>query len=983
MTLPQEWPRVKEVFEGARALPVDARPGYLAAACSGDDALRHDVETLLASHEQATSFLETPALLVADSTTVRNFEGQTVGVYEISSRIGTGGMGEVYRAHDKTLNRDVAIKFLLPAVAHDRDRLGRFGREARLLASLNHPHIAQVYGLEDAGGLHALVMELVEGPTLAERIARGPIPIDEAMRIATQLAEALAAAHEHGIVHRDMKPANIKIREDGTVKMLDFGLAKALEPMGDAADAMNSPAPGAPASDPGVILGTAAYMSPEQARGRPIDKRTDIWAFGCVLYEMLTGRAPFGGDTISDTLAAILEREPDHTILPADTPLPIRRILRRCLEKDRKRRLDSASDARLEIEDAIASPAAETLARPATPSRRVTPATIAALAGVTVIAALVAWILQRPVPTIPALPARFAIAPAPGLPLNVSGLDRDLAVSPDGHRLVYRAGGSNTTGSPLMVRAIDRLDAEPVADVSWAYAPFFSPDNRWIGFFENAELKKVSIAGGPAITLCQFSGIPLGASWGDDNTITFATNAPRTGLWRVSADGGAPTIVTDADPAQPEGTYAFPSVLPLGRGVLFTIATPSQEDRSVAVLDLKTGRRKTLIRGGSDAQYVESGNLIFAAAGALRAVRFDPVRLEVLGDPVTVIDRVMTKPSGAANYAVSRAGTLVYIGAGLSEMTAPRALLWVDRKGHEEPTGAPLRAYGTPRLSPDGTRIAAEIYDQSTDIWIWDFARETLRRLTFDSGGNGMAVWTPDGRQIIFESNRAGMPSVYKQAADGSGTVDRLSTSATPQWSHSITPDGTWVAGVDRPPRTAANVIFLPLTRDVVRAGSNPAAGVSQSPVEPLAETKFRGQVPNFSPNGRYIAYQSDESGRYEIYIRPFPRVANGRWQVSTAGGTRPVWARSGRELFYLDASNALTAVPVGISESTISIGSPAKLFDTKYAEPNPSRHYDVSADGQRFLMLKATTGDPNATPVSMVLVEHWFEELKQRVNGK
>jgi serine/threonine-protein kinase len=366
----------------------------------------------------------------------------------------------------------------------------------------------------------------------------------------------------------------------------------------------------------------------------------------------------------------------------------------------------------------------------------------------------------------------------------------------------------------------------------------------------------------------------------------------------------------------------------------------------------------------------------------LRAVRFDPVRLEVLGDPVTVVERVLTKPTGAANYAVSRAGTLVYIAAGVSEMTAPRELLWVDRKGHEEPTGAPVRAYGTPRLSPDGTRVAAEIYGQNTDVWIWDFAQETLRRLTFDPAGEGMAVWTPDSRQIIFESGRAGTPSVYTQAADGSGTVDRLSPTSTPQWSTAITPDGTWLSGFEQ--GTVPNIFFLPLTRAVVRPGSNPAPRVSQSPVEPLAETRFKGSMADFSPNGRYFAYQSEESGRSEIYVRPFPRVDNGRWQVSTAGGTRPVWARSGRELFYLDASNTLTAVPVGISGPTISIGSPAKVFDNKYAEPNPSRHYDVSADGKRFLMLKASAlGDPNATPASMVLVEHWFEELKQRVNGK
>ncbi len=996
----ERWPRVKALFQAAVERPTEERDAFLAAATGDDAALRRAVDSLLTSDTSDVSFLDRlpvardsvladPLAALAasmDHAQPQAFltAGLRVGPYEIIAPLGAGAMGEVYRARDTNLNRDIALKVLPEVFALDPGRLARFTREAQLLATLNHPNVGAIYGLEESNDAQALVLELIDGPTLADRI--GLIPVEEALTIARQIAEALEAAHEKGIIHRDLKPANIKIARNGLVKVLDFGLAKVWDgaPQPDL-----SASPRLTATDLGerTVLGTPAYMSPEQARGQSLDKRTDIWSFGCVLYEMLTGRAAFAGDTISDTLAAILEHEPDQAILPSDTPVPIRRLLRRCLEKDRKRRLDSASDARLEIEDAIAFPAVERLAPVATPSRRVTPAALAALAGFTVVAALVAWILLRPSPTVPVRPARFAIASAPGLPLNVSGLARDLALSLDGRHLVYRAGGSNTAGSPLMVRAIDRLDAQPVADVGNALAPFFSPDSRWIGFFETTDLKKVSIAGGPAITLCQFSGIPLGASWGDDNTITFATNAPRSGLWRVSADGGEPTIVTTADTAQNEATHSFPSVLPLGRGILFTIETTSQADRSVAVLDLKTGQRKTLIRGGSDAQYVETGHLIFAAAGALRAVRFDPVRLEVLGDPVTVVDRVMIKPTGAANYAVSREGTLAYIGAGLSEMTAPRALIWVDRKGHEEPTGAPMRAYGTPRISPDGTRVAAEIYDETADIWIWDFARETLRRLTFHSPGGagmgaGMSVWTPDSRQIIFEARRTGIPSVYKQAADGSGTVERLSTSAIPQWSTSISPDGTWLSGFEL--GTVANVFFLPLTRAVVRPGSNPAPGVSQSPVEPLAETRFKGSMADFSPNGRYLAYQSEESGRSEIYVRPFPRVDNGRWQVSTAGGTRPVWARSGRELFYLDASNTLTAVQVGTSGPTISIGIPAKLFDTKYAEPNPSRHYDVSADGQRFLMLKAgATDDPNATPVSMVLVEHWFEELKQRMNGK
>jgi len=994
----ERWPRVKALFQAAVERPADERAAFLAGATGTDEALRRDVESLLRSDTSDASFLD--RLPVASESVLADplapgapvtptlshtvlAAGLRVGPYEIVAPLGAGAMGEVYCARDTKLNRIVALKVLPERFALDPDRSARFAREAHLLATLNHPNIATIYGLEESSGAQALVLELVDGPTLADRIALGPVPLEEMLPIARQMADAMEAAHEKGIIHRDLKPANIKIARTGVVKVLDFGLAKVWDGAPQS-DLSGSPTLTATEFGERAVLGTPAYMSPEQARGQSLDRRTDIWAFGCVLYEMLTGRAPFASDTISDTLVAILDREPDWTILPADTPVPIRRLLRRSLQKDCKKRLDSVSAARLEIEDAIAFPAAETLALAATPSRRLTPAAIAAVAGFTIIAALVAWILLRPAPTVPLLPARFVIASAPGLPLNVSSLDRDLALSPDGRHLVYRAGGSNTAGSPLLVRAIDRLDAQPVADVGGAYAPFFSPDNRWIGFFENGDLKKVSIAGGPAVTLCPFSGRPLGASWGDDNTITFATNTPRTGLWRVSAEGGEPTFLTTADPASREDRHSFPSVLPLGRGVLFTISTASQADRSVAVLDLKTGQRKTLIRGGGDAQYVETGHLIFAAAGALRAVRFDLVRLEVLGDPVTVVDRVMIKATGAANYSVSRAGTLVYIGAGVSEMTAPRALLWVDRRGHEEPTGAPPRAYGTPRLSPDGTRVAAEIYDGSTDVWIWDFAQETLRRLTFDSSGNGMSVWTPDGRHIIFQSRRTGTSSVYKQAANGSGTVDRLSTTETPQWATSVTPDGNWIAAFDLLPRALfSNVIFLPVTRPVVRPSSNPAPGVSQSPLESLAETRFRGDMADFSPNGRYIAYQSDESGRYEIYVRPFPRIDNGRWQVSMAGGTRPVWARNGRELFYLDASNTLTAVPVSASGPTISIGVPAKLFDTTYVQPNPARHFDVSADGQRFLMLKAiATGDPNATPVSIVLVEHWFEELKQRVNG-
>jgi serine/threonine-protein kinase len=771
------------------------------------------------------------------------------------------------------------------------------------------------------------------------------------------------------------------------VKVLDFGLAKALDADGSPVVAAGvetaiSPTRVANATDAGLILGTPAYMSPEQARGKALDRRADLWAFGCVLYEMLTGRRAFDDETIRDSLAATLEREPDYTRLPANTPAPIRRLLRRCLEKDRKKRLDSAAAVRLEIDDAIAPVEAGTIARPTAPApSRVTPVAMAVLTGCTASAALVTWVFMQPEPQTPVLSSRFSIAAPPGKPINVSGFARDIALSPDGRHLVYRFGGTNSAGSPMMVRAIDQLDGRPLAGVTRAYAPFFSPDSQWIGFFENAQLKKMSVDGGPAVTLAAVNGGALGGSWGDDNTIVYATNDPNTGLWRVSADGGEPMLLTTPDAARHEADHAFPSVLPSGRGVLFTIVGTGEANTSqVAFLDVTTGRRKTLV-SGSQAEYVDmsrgageaAGYLTYAADGAVRAVPFDPVRLEALGTPALIAERVLMKPRGAANYAASRAGTLLYM-IGRADQTTPRSLVWVDRKGHEEPIGAPLRAYGTPRLSPDGTRVAAEVYgDQNTDIWIWDFARKTLRRLTFEPGGNGMSVWTPDGRAIIYESGNP--PNLFRRAADGTGTVERLVTSATGLWPNSITPNGAYVVGTDQ-----SHVIFVPLTRPAVRPEHGPARGIGRAPLEPSVDARFQGRQGNVSPNGRYLAYQSSETGRDEVYVRPFPRVHSGRWQVSTVGGTRPVWARSGRELFYLDASNALTSVQVSASGPTFSFGKPATVFETQYVQSNPSRHYDVSADGQRFLMIKDGPANPNAMPASLVVVEHWLEELKSRV---
>jgi serine/threonine-protein kinase len=910
--------------------------------------------------------------------------GARLGPYEVLAPLGAGGMGEVYRAKDTKLGRDVALKILPASFTNDPERVARFRREAQVLASLNHPHIAQIHGMEEANGTQFLVLELVDGESLDKRIARGPIPIDEALAIAKQIAEALEAAHEKGIIHRDLKPANIALTKDGQVKVLDFGLAKAVEATSGSVDAMNSPTITSPAmmTGVGVILGTAAYMSPEQAKGRGADKRSDVWAFGCVVYEMLTGRRAFGGEDVSDTIAFVHTKELDWNALPSNTPAPMRRLLQRCLEKDRKRRLDSAADARLEIEDSRGVPTTETVGPIAlSPHRAGRWLTALAVIVSALTASLVTWAVIRSTALEPAVAARFMIIPARAQPLYLSAVDRAVAVSPDGRHLVYRTGGS-ALGGGLTVRNIDQLETQLLTGVTAARWPFFSADGQWVGFFEGVELKKVPIHGGSAITLCRVNGVPRGASWGDDNTIVFAAS-DNGGLRRVSADGGEPTSVTVLDQKQHEAPHTYPSVLPAGRGVLFTIGEVAGANSQVAVLDLKTGDRKVLLQG-SEPQYMNSGYLIYASGGTLRAVRFDLARLEVRGDPVPVVDRVMTGSlTGVVNYAVSRTGTLVYVPGGPGFQSTPRSLVWVDRRGHETPIRAPLRAYTAPRLSPDGTRVALEISDQEQDLWIWDLGRETLTRLTFDSGADQAPVWTPDGRRIIFSSSRHGVPNLYAQAADGTGVADRLTTSVNPQFPTSVTPDGTGVAGFEVSPATGPDVFLFPIARASSRREPDPVDG-SPLRVEFLIQTSFVESNAAISPDGHFVAYQSNESGRFEIYVRPFPQVNAGRWQVSNGGGQQPAWARSGRELFYLDSSNTLTVVPTQITGPTISTSNPAKPFEASYAVPTIWRTYDVSSDGQRFLMIKENiTTDQGPTPTGIDVVTNWSQELKARLPTK
>jgi len=905
--------------------------------------------------------------------------GTRLGVYEVTAQIGEGSMGQVYRARDTQLNRDVALKILPDVFVSDPDRLARFTREAQTLASLNHPNIAGIYGVQESNGVRALVMELVEGEDLSAHITRGPMPLDEVLPIARQIADALEAAHGQGIIHRDLKPANIKVRGDGAVKVLDFGLAKAMDPLSTspaAAALANSPTITSPAAmtAAGIILGTAAYMSPEQARGKVVDKRADLWAFGCVLYEMLTGVRPFGADEVTDTIAAVIRADPDWTKLPPDTPTAIRRLLRRCLEKDRVRRLADAADARLDIDEALhpaasdANPdhAAQPVSAPAAPGwQRALHWTSTGALAVGLAVVLVLWAPWRG--AAPPRVTRTTIA-APG---QANGVDFDLALSPDGTRLVYNGNG----GTQLFVRALDALEVLTIAGGRAVRGPFISPDSQWVGFVSGSNtLMKVPIAGGPPIALTSIDSTPRGATWAPDDSIIFATNAPATGLQRVSAGGGTPEVLTRPDPAQDEADHIWPEILPGGHVVLFTVTskTGGIDKAQVVARDLRTGTQKTLVRGGSHAHYVGSGHLVYVAAGTLRAIAFDVNRLETRGTAVPLAARIVTTSDGRADYSVATDGTLVYIDSLGNVAANKRTLVWVDRTGKEESIAAPPRAYQHPRLSPDGKRVALWINDQEDDIWIWDFAHPRLARLTFDPGIDRFPVWTRDGGRIVFTSSRAGALNLWWQASDGTGVAERLTTTTNGQFPTGITPDGNDVLFNEMTPTMGSDLLRVALT--------------GAHHVTPLLQTKFDEFNAVVSPDGRWLAYDSNSSGdSTEIYVRPFPGVGGGQSPVSTAGGTRPLWARNGKELFYVGTDGALWRVPVEASGQTWSAGLPTKLFDARYFSGGGTvgRTYDVSPDGQRFLMIKAPATDVAAAPSFIVIVQHWDEELKRLVPAK
>jgi eukaryotic-like serine/threonine-protein kinase len=907
--------------------------------------------------------------------------GTRIGPYEIVSSIGAGGMGEVYRARDTRLKRDVAIKILPESFAVDPERLARFQREAEVLASLNHPNIAHVYGLEQADGVQALVMELVEGPTLADRIAQGPIPVDEALPIAKQIAEALEAAHEQGIIHRDLKPANIKITPNGDVKVLDFGLAKALEPVGATGrDATLSPTITSPAmiTGVGVLLGTAAYMSPEQARGKAVDKRSDIWAFGCVLYEMLTGRRAFEGEDVADTLASVLKAEPNWSALPPEVPVSIRTLLAGCLAKDRRQRIADVSVA-LFVIDHHRTIESSGIGAPVSATRESRLRT-ALLASAVVVVGLAtgygAWMLK---PAAPRGVTRFTITLPMGDRFSNLGVHA-VALSADGNRLAYTANGR------VYIRTMDQLAATPLRGTESANAsvqPFFSPDGEWVGFWQGGQLKKVSRTGGAPVVLCSAEN-PWGATWTTDNAILYGQGqrGPE-GIWRVSSNGGKPERLVKVEPGQ---IAQGPQLLPGGHAILFTLVTAGDWDRAqIVVQSLDTGQRHVVLEPGADARYLPTGHLVYALQGTLFAVPFDVTMLAVTGGAVPLVEDIL-QGSVAAQFATSSQGALVYVprDAVLPPGTRQRVLVWVDRQGGEVPIKAPPRVYNNPRLSPDGTRVALDVRDQEHDIWIWDLAREVLTRLTIGPATEQYAIWTPDGRDVIFSSSKLSNPgpnlprTLFRRRSDGTGTIEQLTQGSIAQFPSTVTPDGNALIfrELTSPPTLGTppgwDLVLLPLG--------------AEHRARRLLQTPFNELNAEVSPDGHWLAYQSNESGREEVYVRPFPNVDAGKWQVSTSGGTQPLWARNGRELFYV-STNTLMRVPL-TSSSIFQAGTPSKLFGAAYLLTLPpgegaGRMYDASRDGQRFLVMKDSNESEAEPSARIILVQNWFEELKRLVPTK
>ncbi len=886
-------------------------------------------------------------------------------------------MGKVYRALDKNLGRQVAIKILPEEFSTDPERLARFEREAKLLATLNHPNIAAVYGFEEAKGLRFLAMELVEGDTLQRRLDRGALPMDEALETCRQVAEGLETAHEKGVVHRDLKPGNIMITPEGKVKILDFGLAKAYVGETTGVDIANSPTITAQMTAPGVILGTAAYMSPEQARGRSVDKRADIWAFGCILYECLTGERAFRGETVSDTLAQILKGEPDWSVLPQDTPVNVQNVLQRCLQKDPRERLHDIADARIELGEMATYPSeAETVPRRFSILWLGACAVVMLLAGL-LIGRVFIWNYH---PATPASVVTSTIKVEPshwldGMRVATLTLERPtrsaMAISNDGKFVVYSAIEDNPgpQAKPwLFLRRMDQLEAKPIPGTEGGISPFLSPDNRWVGFWVNGKLKKMPVEGGVATELCDAPSI-FGANWGHDNQIIFADGS-SAGLSTVSAEGGKPEMLTKPDPKREESGHRLPYWLPNGKGVLFTVARyESDRKLRLALLRLDTNEWHVLLQDAADARYIPTGHIVLVRQGTLMAVRFDLARMEVIGQPIPLVENVIQAfanndsfNTGAGQFGISDTGSLIYAAGGLVP-DRKNSLVWVDQKGIEQPVTDLQFPFYAPRLSPDGRRIAYGTLAREKQAWVYDLSRGTNSPLTGE-GIVGNPIWTPEGKRLLFGWSKSRGINLFWQPYDGSSPMERLTTSEYGQWPGSLSSDGKTVALVETHPDTGNDIAVL---------------DIHSGRMTPFLNSHFNEMYPDFSPNGRWLAYTSDESKRNEVYVRPFPGPGM-KQPVSSEGGIEPLWARNGKQLFYR-WQNQVWIVDVQ-TDGGFKISKPRLLFEKPgYSSGSPIRTYDLSLDGRQFLMVKVEQRKP--TPVTeMILVQNWFEELKRLVSA-
>ena len=960
------WRKIEELYHAARLLKESARSSFLAAATEGDDELRREVESLLASGASSPGILDEPvqtAVAPARVSDAASLSGRRIGTYSVHERIGAGGMGEVYRAHDSKLHRDVALKVLSADLIGQSDRqqdhLRRFRHEALALAALNHPNIAAIYGLEEAEGVTALVMELVEGSTLADRIVQGSLPPDEALPIAKQIADALEAAHERGIVHRDLKPANIKLRPDGTVKVLDFGLAKAVGP---AAGPLRNVSQRATSTTPvvtatGIIVGTAAYMSPEQATGKAVDHRTDIWAFGCVLFEMLSGRVAFGGDTLTDTLAAVMRAEADWSQLPAATPKRVRVLLQRCLQKDPKQRLQAIGEARISLDEVLsgAPEGAPLLTAPLPLGRRALPWALGLIAAA--ITGVAVWVLKPP----PAPPLRPVMRLQIPLPENVPlrGFQQR-ALSPNGTKLAFIATGADHQ-SRLWVQSLDTAVARPLDGTEGAgFTPFWSPDSRFIGFFAQGKLKRIEASGGASLVLCDADQV-YGGAWNTADTIVFASNA---GVLQVAASGGSPSPIDTA------GGASGPSFLPDGRHFVYFRWGGSDSGIYVGSLDAQPkGQPVKLSADQSQPVYVPSsdpavGYLLFArgttggseSPGTLMAQRFDTRRFQLIGEAVPIAERV-------SRYTASATDVLEYRTS--SDIRAQ--LTWFDREGKVLGTFGEPGVYRGLALSPDGKHVAFVRPDPQNvgarNIWLYEFARDLTTRFTFVAGSDNTPIWSPDGSRIAYFSFRRGKGLLYVKNSNLAGEGNLLSEHG--YWPTSWSPDGRFLLFEYRD--TGGGLALLPLGKE----------GADREPI-PVEQSKFNPRDARFSPDGHWIAYQSDQSGSPEVYVRPFDvssavATSSGGLIVSKDGGTGPRWRPDGKELFYLGSDGNAMDVEVSTIGGVFQAARPKALFKV----PADVDSWDISADGKRFLMA-VPSGVNAVAPPPFTVVLNWQTALKK-----